>query len=89
MSDLANFLLARIREDEATVAEFFEVGPSRVLADCAAKRRIVEDFRALDADYRTTRADETKARRFQALVSIGQLATAYADHPDYDDTWRP
>lgn len=63
--------------------------PARVLAECEAKRRIVEDYEALNADYRVTHAPVTEAQRFQALVSIGHLATAYSDHPDYDQTWRP
>ena len=61
----------------------------QMLAECEAKRRIVGDFAALDADYKVTRSAEIEARRFQALVSVGQLAIVYADHPDYHKEWRP
>jgi Family of unknown function (DUF6221) len=63
--------------------------PARVLAECEAKRRIVEDFEILHADYRITHDRTTEARRFQALVAVGQLAIIYSDHSDYDETWRP
>lgn len=44
--------------------------PTRVLAECAAKRRLVE-----------ASAGNEKVLRI--------LAEAYADHPDYRDEWRP
>jgi len=56
VSDLVEFLLARIAEDEAAARENVEyeenvgetagwLAPSRVLAECEAKRRIVEQCR--------------------------------------------
>ena len=63
--------------------------PARVLAECDAKRRIVEDFQYLDTDYHKTHSEFTEARRFQALVSLGHLAAAHADHPDYREEWKP
>jgi hypothetical protein len=65
------------------------VQPARVLAECAAKRAIVEDLKELEADYKVSHSEFTEARRFQALVSVARLAAVYADHPDYDETWRP
>ena len=58
--------------------------PARVLAECAAKRAIVErwddpafsDQGAYDAGY--TRAIDDAVRA---------LATPYADHPDYQPEW--
>lgn len=57
--------------------------PRRVLAECEAKRRIVEhqtqrpekDFRPLPP------AVDTPVLRL--------LALPYAGHPDYDEAWRP
>ena len=55
--------------------------PARVLAECEAKRRIIElcggwvpdrDVSPLAADY-----------------ILGLLAVPYAGHPDYDEEWRP
>jgi hypothetical protein len=61
--------------------------PARVLADVKAKRAIVAehvngeawcDFcrGGLESDWCTCR-------------TLRHLATAYADHPDYDATWAP
>lgn len=67
MSDLADFLLARIAEDE-----------TRALAECEAKRRIVE------------RVSEVKWTGSYAVrdVVLELLALSYADHPDYRDKWK-
>jgi hypothetical protein len=63
--------------------------PARVLAECEAKRQIVEDFQVLHRDYRETHSETTEARRFQAMVTVARLASVYADHPDYREEWRP
>lgn len=49
--------------------------PSRVLAECEAKRRIVEEVLPIHPDY-----DPLYVQRL--------LALPYADHPDYDQSWR-
>jgi len=96
VSDLVDFLLARIAEDEA-VARKASVGspqwhqtagdriaphvarwdPARVLAECEAKRRVVE---------RETRSQTPITYRRQFVLR--DLASVYADHPDYDPAWR-
>lgn len=63
--------------------------PDRVLARCAAYRRIVEDFETLHEDYRTTHDRTTEARRLQAAISLGHLAAIWADRADYRDEWLP
>lgn len=63
--------------------------PDNVLAECAAKRRLVEDYLDLDRQYKASHSEFTEARRFQALVALGQLALVYADHPEYEAEWRP
>lgn len=73
--------------DAAAFAARFH--PSRMLAECEAKRRIVEDFVVLHDDYQVTRDPSTESRRLQAQISIAQLAAVYADHPDYEEEWRP
>jgi hypothetical protein len=92
MTDLTDFLLARIAEDEAVAlrardnAGSFGVGghmvawtPGRVLAECEAKRRIIE------------RVSEVKWTGSYAVrdVVLEILALPYADHPDYRPEWRP
>jgi hypothetical protein len=53
--------------------------PARVLAECEAKRRIVERWRYL------IRHGDTGLLEWVAKV----LALPYADHPDYPDEWKP
>jgi len=50
--------------------------PARVLAECEAKRRLVELAVA-----------ETDTGRSGVLVAL--LALPYADHPDHDEQWQP
>jgi hypothetical protein len=54
--------------------------PARVLAECEAKRRIVE---AVDAWW----WDDWAKRTYDAVLR--HLAEVYGDHPDYRDEWRP
>ncbi len=85
--DLVRFLFERIAEDEAAARRAHGArvppglfGPGRVLADCAAKRGIVELQRAdLMDDPDDWRADEI----------LRLLALPYADHPAYQPEWRP
>jgi hypothetical protein len=105
VSQLAEFLLARIAEDHS--AAFFAQqdeqlmgsladqavargdhrgthahrwSPARVLAECEAKRRIVEvDWRADDSGEATLVQQDV----------LRLLALPYADHPDYRPEWRP
>ena len=59
--------------------------PARVLAECAAKRAIVEAFNTTDLE------SEDRGAYFYA-EGIGDavkiLAAVYADHPAYRDEWR-
>ena len=48
---------------------------NRVLADCEAKRRIVEVA--------------TAHGTLQSIEILSLLALPYADHPDYQEDWRP
>lgn len=51
----------------------------RVLAECAAKRRIIDAFRAAKPSTPTAETLETV---------LWQLASAHADQPDYRNDWR-
>jgi hypothetical protein len=70
--------------EDHRVAHMFRWSPARVLAECEARRRIVEDYLAqLDShrsgwDARTPRD-----------LTLRALALPYADHPGYRDDWRP
>lgn len=66
--------------------------PARVLAECDAKRRVVDSLRDL-TDAETTEdqawALERGDRSEQvAIATMRLLALPYADHPDYRDEWR-
>ena len=89
MTDLSDFLLARYaaEEEAARVSEADDPNheqvfdrdvtgwfdPARVLAECVAKRRIVETF--VMWQYGDT--------------ILSYLATPYSDHPDYREEWKP
>ena len=94
---LTEFLLARIAEDEAEVRSHalvfltkvssgqpivgVEWSEERLLAECDAKRRIVER-----ADL--WKFDSSPYGRESGLM-LRYLALPYADHPDYRQEWTP
>jgi hypothetical protein len=107
---LAEFLLARIGEDEAVAQGLTErdvfaptqgpdmarvheddeyaalhVGAGRVLAECAAKRTIIELHGNGEAwcDYCADYGYNVDDR----CVTVQALAAVYADHPDYQADW--
>lgn len=100
-TDLAQFLLARIAEDEHWASESGDGEPGtsgyfgRVLAECEAKRRVV----ALHRDVRRPGwgliaphlCSECGADGFAVwpCETLRLLALPYADHPDYHEEWRP
>ena len=74
--------------------------PARVLAECAAKRRIVEDHRSFDAnDWPHNRPRLICTRCYDGdnvfgdeamypCLTLRALAQPYADHPDFAEEWR-
>lgn len=99
---LADFLLARIAEDEAA-AEYSTAmwtsmpSTSRVLAECEAKRRIVEELTVARRErvpaQRSGVYDVAEVRDMRsdgdADMVLPLLALPYSDHPDYREEWRP
>lgn len=98
--DLTDFLLARISEDrkaalvglghgEPSGGTYGAWGHERVLAECDAKRQVVEEAlttRATANDPGSTLGDKFIAEFAQGILSL--LALPYADHPDYSADWR-
>jgi hypothetical protein len=85
---LAEFLLAQIAEDEAawqdgaglvTRTEFAKFS-RHMLAECEAKRRIVERVAPPDELHDSGDCSECDVTRL--------LALPYADHADYQPEWR-
>jgi hypothetical protein len=89
MSELTQFLLARIAEDEASYqAAFvgysagFPLTPSRFLAECDAKRRTVEGIAIaeLERTYNEPAAATTNTQ-------MGQMIAALAEHLSTERRW--
>ena len=62
------------------------VGPERVLAECAAKRRIIEECEVFYEDGLADGKPVTSGATL-ALNVLSALAEAYAHHPDFDHAW--
>jgi hypothetical protein len=111
MTDLAAFLAARVDEDAARARVELAhrsrssldvaVLPAQVLADCHAKRRIVDRFLEVRKLWLETQVNELhigqqhleQARRGGEMDGLWRamtlLAQAYSDHPDYQPQWLP
>jgi len=70
-------------ENEASAFER-RFDPARVLAECAAKRAIVENI-YLDPEAFNTEYRIGWNAGVEATAKI--LAAVYAEHPDYDEAW--
>lgn len=110
---LAEFLLARIAEDQAEAEKAttrlvslnniaaldleydvehdrdltLVVDPDRVLAECAAKRAIVEMFQGAEDEARRSRNLLPKGASWGLRDATAALASAYRDHEDFDESW--
>jgi hypothetical protein len=67
--------------------------PARVLAECEAKRRIVAHYLG-SRDALAKLTDPLRRLIGEAINeshadALKPLALPYADHPDYDESWRP
>ena len=60
--------------------------PARVLAECAAKRRIIEECEVFYEDGLADGKPVTSGATL-ALNVLSALAEAYAHHPDFDHAW--
>ena len=66
--------------------------PARVLAECQVKRAIVEDAQRSQASLESQRLPATDAVNGHVIAQrrvVRWLALPYADHPDYQQEWRP
>jgi hypothetical protein len=93
---LTEFLAARVAEDEADAmsgwrwkslpAGEYDRLQARVLAECEAKRRIVEGA----ANEPDVNADQRDIGLWEGYLSAAELlALPYSDHPDYRPEWKP
>jgi hypothetical protein len=98
---LTEFLLARIDADEACATEeqgYWTSGSlsreftrERVLADCEAKLRIVEELHKPvgEMPFGTDHPVCAACHHLLPCSTLMMLALPYADHPDYRQEWRP
>ena len=68
-------------------------GRSRVLAEAKAHRFIVEAWQNMAECVRTAtdpdKQDALALTRYGLDIAVHQVATIYAEHPDYDACWKP
>lgn len=68
-----------------TAAHFSRHDPARVLAECAAKRSILQQCNDVQRVQR--RCGDPELLSIRHIVRC--LALPYAEHPDYNEEWRP
>lgn len=93
----------RLRREPVTDAQIAEYAykarfdPDRMLADIAAKRRIldehaIEQTRAVGEGLRVVDVDVCRTcsnKHGVPCLTVRLLAEPYADHPDYQEKWKP
>lgn len=103
MSDLIEFLQARLAEQSKTVAllrtlaAVLHENARPVLADVAsqlqrdadAKRRILDEYRRMVEDFEHATETVSEHARRAALEDVVQLLAApHADHADFKEGWK-
>ncbi len=73
----------------ADAAHIARHDPARVFAECDAKRRIVERCERAVRWDRDANGAPPEAVADWAWTTLELLALPFADHPDYDEAWRP
>jgi hypothetical protein len=99
---LTDFLLARYAEAEAQADDYLLMGQAgvprpfidavgtRLQKECAAKRRIVEECQeTLEIEGHGFPDGDSWLDEAHGLAgfTLRQLASVYADHPDYNQAW--
>ena len=76
--------------NHATVSE------TRLAAECEAKRNVATSYQVgreaaklLARQGRTGEAETARNMYAGIELALSYLALPYADHPDYDEAWRP
>ena len=98
---MLGFLRSRIDEDTWTVGQVVSAvqdgwgweptagrGPERVVREAAAKQAILDDFTAV-SDNLGAIAARFGVHNVSGYDTLRHLAAVYADHPDYQEEWKP
>jgi len=68
------------------------VNPERVLADIEAKRQAIDaawaDHERIEGEWGMCQSQEQMDAKGDVPDVVRALASVYADHPDYDPSWR-
>jgi hypothetical protein len=96
--NIAEFLEARIEEDEARAGSGWStlrdtrwetdnygrnfLTPSAVLAECKAKRVLIEDWKRVTVEHRRAYYVDPPL-----APVVAAFAAVYKDHPDYQQEW--
>jgi len=81
-------------EAERATAHADQWHPHRVLAECAAKRAIIQEHPMMPAGALMTERhcagyeEEAISRDWWPCPTLRALAIPYAEHPDYRQEWR-
>lgn len=104
MTDLISFIRARLDEEEyrqggPTLTKIAQDGSrtvvkkttfSRAARDVAAKRAIIDAYKAAERVYEDLDGDNgSYAASCAWYLAVQHLAAIDSDHPDYDESWRP
>ncbi|MFF5421815.1 DUF6221 family protein [Streptomyces misionensis] len=76
------------RQLRATVDHIARHDPARVLAEVESKRLILADYQRYAAERRSMMGGWDSLSPEDSPI-LTALASVYANHPDYRDTWRP
>ncbi len=67
--------------------QWFAVDPGRLLAECKAKRAIVELVEVGMGDCGIDGASVPRIEHYTGLTLLRAFAAVYVAHPDYDPDW--
>ena len=74
-------------EDRPTADHIARHDPARVLAECEAKRAIIDEVTATEVRLCSVEKFHVPTHPLAEPI-LRHLAAVYADHPDYDEAWR-
>jgi hypothetical protein len=86
-----NYYVATDAPYDEGLVTIADVNVAEMLADCEAKRRLVELSQSVE---QIVRGDDAWADSTAGLVvayrnALCVFAAIHSDHPDYDERWRP
>ncbi|MFF0009561.1 DUF6221 family protein [Streptomyces tibetensis] len=93
VGDLPQFALYADEVPSAVGGHIIRHDPARVLAEVAAKRVLIANWRELiqriDAEQDAEKRERLALTRHGMDQVAHQLAAVHANHPDYQESWRP